>query len=58
MMGGLLSINVGLPQEVLYGRKEVFTAGVKTPVPEAYLHFTNLDGDRQADLDQQLPAGP
>jgi len=48
----LISLNVGLPQEHRYGpRKIAQTGGYKTPVPEAYLHWTNLDGDRQADLE-------
>jgi len=46
----IISINVGVPQSQTYGGQIVFTAGHKTPVPEAMLHLTNFDGDRQADL--------
>jgi MOSC domain-containing protein YiiM len=34
-----------------YGAKRVATGGVKAPVAEAFLHWTNLDGDAQADLE-------
>lgn len=46
----IISINVGLPQTQIYRSKEVFTAGLKSPVAEAMLRFTNFDGDGQADL--------
>lgn len=47
----LISINVGTPQMMRYAKKNVRTGGVKTPVAEAYLRYTNLDGDGQADLE-------
>jgi len=46
----IVSINVGTPQTQIYRGKEVLTAGLKSPVTEAMLRFTNFDGDRQADL--------
>lgn len=47
----LISLNVGLPQEVLWRGKPVVTAIFKTPVSgPVQLAALNLDGDRQADL--------
>ncbi len=47
----LLSINVGLPREVLWNDKAVTTAIFKSPVEgPVTLRRHNLDGDRQADL--------
>src|ERR1700739_181210 len=47
----ILSVNVGLPREVLYG-KEIVTTGIfKEPVEgRVKLRKLNLDGDKQADL--------
>lgn len=47
----IISINVGQPQDLTYGKKEVFTGGLKTPVPQAMLRTLDFDGDGQADLD-------
>lgn len=47
----LISINVGKPRLQHYGGKDVPSSAVKVPVAEAFLHWTNLDGDRQADLE-------
>ena len=53
----LLSISVGTPEEVAYidrkGRERTTTTGIfKTPVEgRVMLRRTNLDGDRQADLE-------
>lgn len=47
----IVYLNVGLPQNLIYGRSAVYTAGSKAPVPEAYLHTLGLAGDGQADLD-------
>ena len=46
----IISINVGAPEPQIYRGRFVSTAGHKQPVPLAMLRFTNLDGDRQADL--------
>lgn len=47
----LLSINVGLPREVLWKGKKVTTGIFKEPVEGAVmLRQLNLEGDRQADL--------
>ena len=47
----LLSVNVGLPREVIYKQKVVTTGIFKEPVEGAVrLRTLNLDGDRQADL--------
>jgi MOSC domain-containing protein YiiM len=47
----LISVNVGLPREVLYKGKTVTTGIFKEPVPgRIRLRTLNLDGDRQADL--------
>ena len=47
----ILSVNVGLPREVLF-RGEVVTTGIfKEPVQgRVRLRKLNLDGDKQADL--------
>jgi len=46
----IVSINVGKPEPQIYRGHLVSTAGHKQPVASAMLRFTNLDGDRQADL--------
>jgi MOSC domain-containing protein YiiM len=47
----LVSINIGLPQEVNWRGREVSTAIFKTPVQgRVALRKLNLEGDRQADL--------
>jgi MOSC domain-containing protein YiiM len=46
----VVSINIGTPQPLVYGSKRTYTAGLKTPVPQAMLRFHNFEGDRQADL--------
>jgi len=46
----LVSLNVGRPEPQVYRGHLVSTAGHKQPAPSAMLRFTNLDGDRQADL--------
>ncbi len=46
----IISINVGAPEPQIYRGRLVSTAGHKQPVTSAMLRFTNLDGDRQADL--------
>ncbi len=47
----LISVNVGLPREVLYKGKTVTTGIFKEPVAgRIRLRTLNLDGDRQADL--------
>ena len=49
--GALLSVNVGLPREVLWRGRPVTTAIYKRPVAgPVRLRRLNLDGDRQADL--------
>jgi MOSC domain-containing protein YiiM len=47
----ILSVNVGLPREVVFG-KEIVTTGIfKQPVEgQVKLRKLNLDGDKQADL--------
>jgi MOSC domain-containing protein YiiM len=47
----ILSVNVGLPREVLFG-EEIVTRGIfKEPVEgRVKLRKLNLDGDKQADL--------
>ncbi len=48
----LLSVNVSLPIEVPHGRKTISTGIFKEPVAGRIgLRKTNLDGDRQADLE-------
>jgi MOSC domain-containing protein YiiM len=47
----VVSVNVGLPREVLWKRQRVSTAIFKSPVDGSIaLRKLNLDGDRQADL--------
>lgn len=47
----LISLQVGLPRNVLQGDEQVSTGIFKTPVPSRVMMRTlNLDGDRQADL--------
>jgi len=47
----LISVNVGLPREVVYKGKTVKTGIFKKPVAgRVQVHRLNLDGDRQADL--------
>jgi MOSC domain-containing protein YiiM len=47
----LVSVNVGLPREVVYKGKTVKTGIFKEPVADRIrLRTLNLDGDRQADL--------
>lgn len=46
----IISINVGAPEPQVYRGRLVSTAGHKQPARSAMLRFTNLDGDRQADL--------
>jgi MOSC domain-containing protein YiiM len=51
MSGRLISVNVGLPQVVDTGRRQVETAIWKHPVAgRVKVRGVNLDGDRQADL--------
>lgn len=47
----LVSVNVGLPREVLWKRRLVSTSIFKDPVAgRVAVHRLNLEGDRQADL--------
>ena len=47
----ILSVNVGLPREVLFGEEIVTTGIFKRPVEgQVKLRKLNLDGDKQADL--------
>src|SRR3990172_7071594 len=47
----LISVNVGLPREVVYKGKTVKTGILKEPVAgRIQVRTPNLDGDRQADL--------
>ncbi|QSJ15020.1 MOSC domain-containing protein [Nostoc sp. UHCC 0702] len=47
----VISVNVGLPREVLWKGKTVTTGIFKEPVEErVMMRSLNLDGDRQADL--------
>src|SRR2546427_7554333 len=47
----LISVNVGLPREVIWKGKTVTTGIFKEPVKgRVMLRALNLDGDRQADL--------
>lgn len=47
----LVSVNVGLPREVLWKRRMVSTSIFKDPVAgRVAVHRLNLEGDRQADL--------
>lgn len=45
----VVSLNVGLPRAQHYGREVVWTAGAKSPVPDAVLRFHGIEGDGQAD---------
>ncbi len=47
----VISVNVGLPRQVSYGKRQVVTSIFKEPV-EGRVKVTtlNLDGDAQADL--------
>lgn len=46
----LLSVNVGLPNEVLWKGKPVLTGIFKYPTPEpVYVHSLGMEGDGQAD---------
>jgi len=48
---GIISVNVGRPQRLLYQGKEVETGIFKEPAEgEIFLSKVNLDGDEQADL--------
>jgi MOSC domain-containing protein YiiM len=48
----ILSLNVGLPRKVPYGDREVLTGIFKSPIAgPLLLRRLNLDGDRQADLE-------
>jgi MOSC domain-containing protein YiiM/ferredoxin-NADP reductase len=50
-MGEIVSVNVGLPQDVAWRGRTVRTAVWKTPVTRRiFAGRLNLDGDRQADL--------
>lgn len=47
----ILSVNVGLPREVMWKGRTVTTGIYKSPVSGSVaVHILNLDGDRQADL--------
>lgn len=47
----IISINVGLPQEVPWGKRTTFTSIYKSPVEGSVEVLTeNLEGDKQADL--------
>ncbi|WP_313889982.1 MULTISPECIES: MOSC domain-containing protein [Nostoc] len=47
----VISVNVGLPREVLWKGKTVTTGIFKEPVEgQVMMRALNLDGDRQADL--------
>jgi ferredoxin-NADP reductase/MOSC domain-containing protein YiiM len=49
--GTLLSVNVGMPKDVLWQGKTVFTAVFKSPVTSARrIRKLNVDGDGQGDL--------
>ena len=53
----VLSVNVGLPREVLWNGKSITTGIYKEPVAgRVPLRALNLDGDRQADL--RVHGGP
>jgi MOSC domain-containing protein YiiM len=48
----IVSLNVGQPRRVLHNGREVMTGIFKSPVPgPLMLRRLNLDGDRQADLE-------
>jgi MOSC domain-containing protein YiiM len=47
----LVSLNVGLPREIIYKDRRIVTGIFKAPVKDRLrARFLNLDGDRQADL--------
>ena len=47
----LLSLNIGLPRQVIFQNRTVLTGIFKEPVQgKVQLRFLNLEGDRQADL--------
>ena len=47
----LVSVNVGMPREVVWRGRSVATGIFKEPVAgRVWLHMLNLEGDRQADL--------
>lgn len=46
----IISINVGLPVEHVYGDQRVMTGGYKQPVSGAWLRRRGFEGDGQADL--------
>ena len=47
----LVSVNIGLPREVMWRERNVITGIYKQPVlGRVALRTLNLDGDRQADL--------
>jgi MOSC domain-containing protein YiiM len=51
MMGVIVSVNVGLPQDVAWQGRTVRTAVWKTPVTgRVFARRLNLDGDGQGDL--------
>ena len=51
MMGVIVSVNVGLPQDVAWQGRTVRTAVWKTPVTgRIFARRLNLDGDGQGDL--------
>jgi len=53
----LVSVNVGLPREIIYKGKRVTTGIYKEPIGRRImLRMLNLDGDRQADL--KVHGGP
>ena len=50
-VGTLLSVNVGLPKDVSWQGRIVFTAVFKDPVPDSRrVGRLNVDGDAQGDL--------
>jgi MOSC domain-containing protein YiiM len=56
-MGRVISVNVGLPQELTWKGKTTVSAIVKAPVAgPVVVRALNLDGDRQADL--RVHGGP
>jgi len=51
MNARLLSVNVGLPRDIEWRGRKVFTGIWKSPVPgRCRVHRLNLDGDGQGDL--------
>jgi MOSC domain-containing protein YiiM len=47
----ILSVNVGMPREILHGGRKILTGILKTPVTgRIRVNALNLEGDRQADL--------